>query len=129
MLDLMCNGMEIKINLSNGIYQAEPVSSSGKSYLYTMLQELGRDDILALSYKDMKFLVNEAAINEIFSQNYKLILVDRYDLCEGVLDNYLQRYENTAIVIIDLKQKSESWIEHMCEFDLTECRLEVNELW
>lgn len=129
MLDLVCNGMTIKINLSNGIYQADPVSASGKSYLYTMLQELGRDDILTLSYKDMKFLINEVAINEIFSQNYKLILVDRYDLYAGMLDNYLQRYKTTAIVIIDLKQKSEDWIEHMCEFDLTECRLEVNELW
>lgn len=129
MLNLLCNGMMIRINLDNGIYQVDPVSASGKSYLYSMLQELDREDILSLSYKDMKLLANKEAKNELFSRDYKLILIDRYDLYNGVLNEYLQRYNEKAIVIVDLKQKSEDWIDHMCEFNLTKDELEVNELW
>lgn len=61
------------------------------------------------------------------SGDYRVIVLDRYDMYKGIGQNLTKRYKDRSIVLIDYKEGNMPYVENeICFIDLTENRIEVS---
>lgn len=91
---------EIDISLPNGDYQFVLDSSTGKTYLANKLKEYRRlgKPVTAVSYVD--FTENTM---KLLDREYNVVLIDRYDLYSGKLDNIIAELGARTTVLVDFK--------------------------
>lgn len=96
--------IKIDIQLDNGVYVFNNISSTGKTYLYnTINMYLNLDDeipVFGLSYTDYeKGLTLAKAIKD----KAKLVVIDRYDMYKGEFDKEIEELGKNGIVLVDCK--------------------------
>ena len=114
---------KIYINLENGIYTFTDYSATGKTRLFNLLKSYKQDNLPILLYTYSDFLDNRI-INP--NNNYKLVLIDRYDMFRGNFEQELLELSKKAIVIVDSKEFLEfTEFDNMCGIDMTPEKIEV----
>lgn len=90
---------DVVIDLPNGIYTFEEKSGIGKTRLTKVLQDyyiLGMP-VVAITYRDLQLGLN---LNEkIYPGKQELLMVDRYDLYNGMLNNVVTTFAKTGVVL------------------------------
>ena len=108
MFEFKVNGINIIIELDNGIYVLGGNSAEGKTYLHDLLSVKSREDvrILTVTYEDI-FKYEEMVIKKLYSGEYYLIFLDRYDLYQDKLDKEkLLNLGKDSVILYDCKANS-----------------------
>lgn len=101
--------INIRIDLENGIYCFHPLSSTGKTYLYSQLKTLKQlgEPVEAITLSSLNdgafnYLINSGNIHKL-----KVLLLDRYDrYAKYIVDNYediILELSSHCIILLDCK--------------------------
>lgn len=95
---------KITVDLPNGIYLLDSMSSTGKTYMCTILQSVASKyrDVLVYNYRDY---INSGMYPLSFVGKYKLIVADRFDMYadDAEVLNLLLKHSDSAVVLLDKK--------------------------
>lgn len=94
---------KIYINLENGVYIFDDESATGKSRLCSLMKEYrgnGRLDIFGYTYIDRYDISFEQVFNK---GKTKVVLLDRYDMYLGEAAEWISKYKNDMVILIDCK--------------------------
>lgn len=88
----------INFRLKNGIYYFFPESSTGKTCLMKLLKEYSKlgEPVCGFTYSDLK-------LNDKPNFSAKVVLLDRYDLYNGLYVDEMIRSSDRSIILIDCK--------------------------
>lgn len=119
--------INIDIYLENGVYVFHKQSATGKTRLAKELRDLQAydRDVASYTYNDKLLGVD---ISSCFQQQYKVILLDRYDMYNGDGADLIKAYEDKAIILLDCKDMRGPQIAcdyEICFVDMTDTRIEV----
>ena len=118
--------IDIIINLRNGVYYFEEVSSTGKSRLAKLLKVYSRKGLPVISYSyDDKVLGIPFSIL-VKPGKQELLLLDRYDLYNGEFKEEIEEFAKTGVVLIDIKGPSKVACEE-CIIKMEKTLIEVAE--
>ena len=92
------------INLNNGVYLFGNESATGKTRLYRELRknQMYGEQVAAYSYHD--YLLNIPIENTLIPNFYQVILLDRYDMYNGVGSEQISLCKENSIILIDCKR-------------------------
>lgn len=112
-MKIRTNRVDINIELNNGIYIFDNQAATGKTRLCSLIKEHTRysDNAVASAYTYNDKL-DGYDISKVFKDEYKLIVLDRYDMYYGDGIEYIKKFRNKAIILIDCKQEF-----NLCEYD------------
>lgn len=113
----------IKIDLNPGVYSFGFNSGTGKTWLYKLAQEYQGygEPIAGYTYRDFK-LKHDPFLE---FKNAKVIVIDRYDLYKGYLDNLIDSLMD-KIILLDCKSKySGNAKDRLCTLHLAAEGIEV----
>ena len=98
--------IDIIINLDPGIYKLPRNSSEGKTWLYKELKRCSRieglDNVIGYTYTDFRDGLDLQGLIDKMS-GVKVIMFDRYDMYNGEFESIINKYSDTAIILIDCK--------------------------
>lgn len=118
--------VKISINLENGIYVFDNESATGKTRLYKELKEhtkLG-ESVFAYSYNDDKLGIDLDKI--LKSKDFKVILLDRYDMYNGSFSDILIDKSKSSIILIDCKNiLNINYDADWCYIEMSSGKIEV----
>ena len=124
MVEITGVGIKVIINLEKGVYSAGVNSSTGKTYLYNVINAFARNIAVAISYSDVERGINPAELIEKIQP--EIVLFDRYDMYAGKYDNLIRDIADKTIVIIDYKLESSLRdIMREAEFIISAGKIEV----
>ena len=119
---------DVNINIDKpGIYIFECVSATGKTKLHNLISNhmIYDNEVVASAYTYNDKLRN-IDISTIFKGDYKLIVLDRYDMYYGYGSEYIKKFKDKAIILIDCKQDFNICeYEDLCSIELKENSIEV----
>lgn len=119
---------EIKIHLKNGLYVFDSQSATGKTRLRKELRKLQQygEKVASYSYEDYQLGI---PINTVLNPNkYKLILLDRYDMYNGIGSDLILNCIEKSTVLIDCKGDLGFGAEYnWCTIEMSERVIEVIE--
>ena len=95
--------IDIIIDLPNGIYCFRPESGCGKSRLSSILKNYYFIDrpVISFTYKDL--LLGIPISDLIKPGEQKILMLDRYDLYNGMLKKQIIEFAKTGVVLLDVK--------------------------
>ena len=98
--------IQIRIKLDNGFYFFDNESAIGKTYLAKLIEKYSGygEPILAYSYKEFMQGID---LDKLLENEYKVIVIDRYDMFEGYCLKALYDKSKNSIVLVDLKYITE----------------------
>ncbi len=93
---------EVECNEDKGLYLLESDSAAGKTRLYHILDEMRRrgELVAAYSYFDYE---KEVPLSKI-SEDSVIVLIDRYDMFPGKLNDLIESFRHKALVLVDNKR-------------------------
>ena len=116
----------INIDLEPGVYVFDNQSATGKTRLAKLLSEYQAygEPVVSYTYNDK--LRGISLMDFLKDNNYKVILLDRYDLYNGDYAETIIKYSKDAVVLIDCKSElknidNDDW----CDIVMTQDRIEV----
>lgn len=115
----------INIDLNNGVYIFDSESATGKTYLCKHLKNLRAygEPVASFTYNDI--LIGNK-IEDTF-KNYKVIMLDRYDLYNEMGHCLMEKYRDKSIILVDCKKGFIKDIDsELCFISLTENNIEVS---
>ncbi len=110
-------------DLQNKVYSANPESAIGKTYTYTLLKsliEIGRDDILLVTYDDVRSAGLDRIKELVTTKKYTLIFMDKADL---YMTRELFNLLCATNTVVFMDYKSSPLIDYICGFD---CCIDFN---
>lgn len=117
---------KINIALDNGIYVFDETSATGKTRLCNELKELRKlgEPVIGYTYNDDKLGIDLCdLVNRVHP---KVILLDRYDMYNGMFDEQIIKWSSNATVLIACKgYLSISSYTEWCCIDMQSARIEV----
>lgn len=118
--------VKIKVALQPGVYYFEEMSSTGKTRLYKLLREyaIAGFPVMGYSYSDYKLGIDFRTLVKPGVQ--KLLMVDRYDLYNGMFLEEIKEFAGTGIVLVDCKGDTELQCSP-CFIEMSKDRIEVTE--
>ena len=106
MLKYKINGIDISINLNNGVYTFYGYSGEGKSYLAFLLKELRKQGYNVDSYSYLDDVAYSSNVYNILSNsNNVLVFIDRLDM---FINEELSIFINSIkdkIILLDYKHE------------------------
>lgn len=125
-MKLTSNRIKVDIDLENGIHVFSCSSATGKTRLFTILQEYYRkgEPVLTYTYDDYRSGLDFYTISE--KRKYQLVMIDRYDMFDSKFSDKLLELSKNSIVLIDSKQQlffTKSY--GRCYINMTPDRIEV----
>lgn len=118
----------IDIELENGIYIFDDNSATGKTRLCKELrdfQKLG-EPVIGYTYGDDKLGIN---LEDVFAKiNPKVLLLDRYDMYNGMFSENIQAWSKHTIILLDCKCNLKINCDtDWCTIEMTSNRIEVRQ--
>lgn len=97
-------GVQLDLNLENGVYVFDSEASTGKTYLLSLIQNsVSTPEYMGITYRDVIKL--EVDLPRLVEKNNPVLLViDRYDMYAGKYDTYIKEWAKRMIVLVDAKQ-------------------------
>lgn len=120
---------KINIDLENGLYTFNNMSATGKTRLYKVLKalQLAGEPVAAYSFEDYKYGVDLKAFLEK-NRNKCVLLIDRYDMFDGMYRKEIAEYSDASIVLVDYKGKlSFTDNDGLCFIQMTSNSITVEE--
>lgn len=117
---------EIRINLDNGVYLFSN-DSVGKTRLYKELRknQMYKENVASYSYND--YLINIPIESVLIPNKYKVVMLDRYDMYNGVGKDLISACKNNTIVLIDCKKGLNFGVDYeFCYLEMTDSLMEVS---
>ena len=114
----------VKINIPNGVYHLSCISSEGKTRLHdvlSMLQAYG-EPVSAYTYKDVLLGISPSTI--YVEGVTKVIIIDRYDMYNGMFTELFNKCEDNTIVLVDCK----SGIKGIAKYKLAKINMEKSSI-
>jgi len=113
--------------MNNGIYLFEDQSASGKTRLckaMRMYQAYG-EPVASFTYQDLQ--MGYPTIESVLdSDKYRVIMLDRYDMYEGLGADLIRKCAENSVVLIDCKYNfSVSNTDEICFISMTTDSIEV----
>lgn len=115
----------INVELDNGIYIFDSESATGKTYLCKQLKKLRAygESVISITYNN---ILTGFKLDDMQEQ-YKVIMLDRYDLYRNIGHKLLERFKNKSIILIDCKLGYiEGLDSEICFIELTNNSIEVS---
>lgn len=119
--------IKISVNLDNGLYLFDNESAIGKSRLCSLLKKYRTygEPVLSYPYDDFKIHLDIETI--MCSSDIKLVVLDRYDMYRGYALEFLERYSERSIVLIDCKHNFRTSLDYdWCYVAMTANSIEVS---
>lgn len=126
MVEFSIGGVDVTIDLKPNVYAFYPLSATGKTRLFNIINRINRIDRNYVCYTDSG--IEEKDYEFIFSVPRKVILFDRY---ANYVDNYLWSLVNSikdrTIVLTDAKEfiKNVGMPYKACDIDMSERSLQI----
>lgn len=99
-MKLSCIHPEVDIRLKNGVYVFLCDSSTGKTYLASILKKMEYvDNVISFSYSDSE--ANLITMNRCIGKS--VVMFDRYDLYAGKYIDIINKIKDSSIVLMDYK--------------------------
>lgn len=99
------NPRSVNIALKNGVYNFDNNSGLGKTYLFSLLQDVNKYQLAnccTITYDETQ--TEQDVINKLNEKKYDIIFLDRFDLYVSYdICNALGKVEDNSIIFIDLK--------------------------
>lgn len=95
--------VKLTFNLKNGVYTTSCESGTGKTWLCKVLKQYRSygEPVASYTYLDYTMGVDIASV--LNSEKFKVIMLDRYDMYQGIGVELLKQIKDRAIVIVDTK--------------------------
>lgn len=116
----------IDIKLEPGIYVFDNQSATGKTRLAKLLSEYQayKEPVVSYTYNDK--LKGISLTDYLKGNEYKVILLDRYDLYNGDYAETIMQYSNEAVILIDCKSEVKNIADDdWCTIVMNQDRIEV----
>lgn len=85
------SGLNVSVDLTNGVYVFFPDSGSGKSYLASVFRDLSSGRLRVASYTYTDHALNIPIELVLDNSKFDIVVIDRYDLYYGVgVENIVQ---------------------------------------
>lgn len=111
MIEFIAMNRRVRIDLVPGLYNFHPASATGKTLLLKMVRSVGERDKIAVTYHDILMGID---LNKMIAVKPKLLILDRFDLYDGLSD-VLEKLKNIdCIAMVDYKTE-----RNFCDFDDT----------
>lgn len=113
--------IQIKIELSNGVYIFNNESATGKTRLLKLLKQYRTvgEKVAGYTYSD-----KQAGLppESCFRDNPEVVMFDRYDMYKGYADKIIEKHCRDSIILIDLKcdQAIVPLVDDWCTISLTD---------
>ena len=95
---------KVNIDLKSGSYIFSADSSTGKTRLYKLLKDMQKwgEPVISYSYGDYQYGVD---LNSLVDRNQhaKIVMIDRYDMFNGVYNDTIASLAKDKIVMVDCK--------------------------
>lgn len=118
--------IEIVIPLENGIFVFDENSAIGKTRLCNELKELRKlgEPVIGYTYNDDQLGIDlPKLVNDV---DPKVILLDRYDMYNGLFDEQMVEWAKTAVVLVDCKcELNINYAAEWCNINMEPARIEV----
>ena len=117
---------EIIIDLPNGIYLFNNESATGKTRLYMELKKNQKygESVVSYSYDD--YLLNIPIETIVIPNKYKVVMLDRYDMYNGIGKDLISACVDNTIVLIDCKKGLNFGVDYeFCYIEMTDKLIEV----
>ncbi len=119
---------EIVIKLSNGIYLFDNKSATGKTRLCKELRKNQKYGENVASYSFDDYLLNVGIDNVLIPNKYKLVMLDRYDMYNGIGKELISFCKDNMVILIDCKRGLNFGIDYkFCTIEMTDKLIEVVE--
>lgn len=116
---------EIIINLDNGVYLFSN-DSVGKTRLYKELRknQMYKENVASYSYND--YLINIPIESVLIPNKYKVVMLDRYDMYNGVGKDLISACKDSTIILIDCKKGLNFEVDYeFCYLEMTDSLMEI----
>ena len=112
-------GFKVEINLEPGIYVLSNMTSTGKTLLCNLLKDFNAygEPVNGYTYNDY---LSKRHINIYAKQGIKVLMLDRYDMYNGVYKEIIKSLANDTIVIVDCK----NYMDIDYDYDLCDIRFD-----
>lgn len=120
--------VEIEIDLENGVYVFDDKSATGKTRLAKELRNLNAfgEDVMSYTFNDIA--LGRDLKSELLKRPYKVIILDRYDMYNGLGAAEIDSLSDKSIILIDCKSMNGPKIETeygYCDIEMTADKIEV----
>lgn len=127
MFNIDIYNVAIDINLDNGIYIFDNESASGKTRLCKLFKRYQAYGVPVSAYTYNDYCIG-LPIENVIDRKFKVILLDRYDLYEGIGAELIRQCARDSIILIDCKgnftvTNEDDW----CIVNMTQDRIEVTQ--
>ena len=119
---------EIMIDLSNGVYLFENKAATGKTRLCKELKkhQKYKEEVASYSFDD--YLNNIPIESVLIPNKYRVIMLDRYDMYNGVGKDLISACKANTIILIDCKKGLNFGVDYeVCYIEMTDRFIEVTE--
>lgn len=109
----------VDVDLTAGIYQFEDDSATGKTRLCELLKKYRAygEKVYAYTYNDL--LVGIDFESDVKQQEYKVVMLDRYDMYKGRFSETIKELSKSCVVLIDCKHElGINSLVHLAEIEL-----------
>ena len=118
--------VELVFNMENGLYVFDNQSATGKTRLCKEIREHQKYGEPLASYTYDDFLLGIQIESVLIPGKYKVIMLDRYDMYEGVGAELIRECANDSIVLVDCKWNfTVSNEEEICFIKMEPYKIEV----
>ncbi len=96
--------VKVHIRMDNGVYTLPTESAIGKTYLAYLLKQYrgAGEPVASFTYYD--FIYGEELSYFVSKRDYKVVLLDRYDLYNDKFENEIFKLGEHAVVLLDAKR-------------------------
>lgn len=98
--------VKIDIDAENGVYLLGGSSADGKTWLCEELSKMGLEyrDTVGYTYDDYRRNITlDDMIKNTCNGAPSVIMIDRYDMYPGILNDDIKKYADKSIVLVDAK--------------------------
>lgn len=117
---------ELVFNMENGLYIFDNQSATGKTRLCKVIRDYQKYGEPLASYTYDDYLLGMKIEDVLVPKKYKVIMLDRYDMYEGVGADLIKECAKDSIVLIDCKWNfTVSNEDETCFIEMGPYRIEV----
>lgn len=124
MMSFIAMNRTVNIDLEPGLYDFNPMSATGKTFLVKMIKSINDSRIIAITYNDILLGVDP---EKIINAGPELLVFDRFDLYDEKYKILSALKKANCITIVDYKtQRKFCDFDDTCFVTLSERELEVS---
>jgi hypothetical protein len=120
--------VKIDIQLNNGVYIFDNESATGKTRLAKLLLEYQSYGQPVSSYTFSDISLGRPIEAALDSDKFKVIMLDRYDMYNGVGKKLIDKCRKNSIILIDCKHNFDvTDVDDWCYIEMTPTIIEVTQ--